>query len=206
MSNDLDARLLVTGCVPASSVREIPSKRRQQLFLNWRNCVAPNSPFRWGITSNATVDTLRRGECSVKVFQRSFAGGRRAALVGFSGRTCDHSPDWQRFLVFKSVSEPSALPPQLIVVQHFDEELKRLMPAIRSSRGARFCRPDSQSSGHSCVVAKCLSTSCTVGPPVPSTDPSPAREEKSRRNAPKRSGLAESVAKYTLIVLSSVPR
>ena len=54
--------------------------------------------------------------------------GYTTALVGFSGRTYNLSPDGQRFLVFKSVSEPTALP-QLIVVQHFDEELKRLVPA-----------------------------------------------------------------------------
>jgi hypothetical protein len=36
--------------------------------------------------------------------------------------------DGQRFLVLKSVSE-SAAPPQLVIVQHFDEELKRLVPA-----------------------------------------------------------------------------
>jgi hypothetical protein len=29
----------------------------------------------------------------------------------------------------KPVSEANAAPPQLVVVQHFDEELKRLVPA-----------------------------------------------------------------------------
>ena len=38
-----------------------PSERRQQPFLNRQNCVAPNSPFRWGITSNATVSTRYDG-------------------------------------------------------------------------------------------------------------------------------------------------
>jgi hypothetical protein len=35
----------------------------------------------------------------------------------------------RRFLVLKPASDPDTPPPQLIVVQHFDEELKRLVPA-----------------------------------------------------------------------------
>jgi hypothetical protein len=30
--------------------------------------------------------------------------------------------------VVKPATEPNAQPPQLVVVQHFDEELKRLVP------------------------------------------------------------------------------
>jgi serine/threonine-protein kinase len=44
------------------------------------------------------------------------------------GRTYDISPDGQRFLVAKPVTAPNATPPQLIVVPHFDEELKRRAP------------------------------------------------------------------------------
>jgi len=44
------------------------------------------------------------------------------------GRNYDISSDSQRFLVVKPVNAPSAPPPQLIVVQHFDEMLKRLVP------------------------------------------------------------------------------
>jgi hypothetical protein len=44
------------------------------------------------------------------------------------GRTYDISPDGQRFLMVKPVNASNAPPPQLIVVQHFDEELKRLVP------------------------------------------------------------------------------
>ena len=43
------------------------------------------------------------------------------------GRNYDISPDGQRFLVVKPVNASNA-PPQLIVVQHFDEMLKRLVP------------------------------------------------------------------------------
>jgi hypothetical protein len=47
-----------------------------------------------------------------------------------SGRTYDISPDAQRFLLVKEGggSEQVAAPITLIVVQHFDEELKRLVP------------------------------------------------------------------------------
>ena len=54
--------------------------------------------------------------------------GNMTALTGFVGRTYDISPDGSRFLVVKPANEPNAPPPQLVVVQHFDEELRRLMP------------------------------------------------------------------------------
>jgi len=47
---------------------------------------------------------------------------------GNPGRTYDVSPDGQRFLLVKPVTTPNAPPPQLVVVQHFDEMLKRLVP------------------------------------------------------------------------------
>ena len=47
---------------------------------------------------------------------------------GFPGLAYDVSQDGQRFLVTKPVSEPNVPPPQLVVVQHFDEVLKRLVP------------------------------------------------------------------------------
>ena len=47
-----------------------------------------------------------------------------------SGRTYDVSPDGQRFLRIKEGGGPdqTAAPAQLIVVQHWVEELKRLVP------------------------------------------------------------------------------
>jgi Tol biopolymer transport system component len=54
--------------------------------------------------------------------------GHMPTLTGFVGRTYDISPDGVRFLVIKATTEPNAQPPQLVVVQHFDEELKRLVP------------------------------------------------------------------------------
>ena len=44
------------------------------------------------------------------------------------GRPYDVSPDGRRFLMMKA-SGDSTVPPSVVVVQHFDEELKRLMPA-----------------------------------------------------------------------------
>jgi serine/threonine-protein kinase len=57
--------------------------------------------------------------------------GRYYTGVGGSsaGRTYDVSPDGQRFLMIKAPgTDASAEPPALIVVQHWDEELKRLVP------------------------------------------------------------------------------
>ncbi|PYR76274.1 MAG: hypothetical protein DMF87_18580, partial [Acidobacteria bacterium] len=46
-----------------------------------------------------------------------------------SGRAYDVSPDGQRFLMIKAPGgDSTASPPSVIVVQHFDEELKRLVP------------------------------------------------------------------------------
>jgi serine/threonine-protein kinase len=50
---------------------------------------------------------------------------------GFFGRTYDISPDGQRFLMIKEGggTDQTAVPPQVIVVQHWTDELKRLVPA-----------------------------------------------------------------------------
>jgi len=45
-----------------------------------------------------------------------------------TGRQYDVSPDGQRFLVAKDVTTTDAAPPQLIVIQHFDALLQRLVP------------------------------------------------------------------------------
>jgi hypothetical protein len=48
---------------------------------------------------------------------------------GFVGRMYDVSPDGQRFLMIKAPgTDVGAAMPALIVVQHWDEELKRLVP------------------------------------------------------------------------------
>ena len=53
-----------------------------------------------------------------------------ARAAGSSGRTYDVSPDGLRFLMIKAPgTDASTAPPALIIVQHWDEELKRLVPA-----------------------------------------------------------------------------
>jgi hypothetical protein len=55
--------------------------------------------------------------------------GSLLTSVGYPGRTYDISPDGQRFLLIKATTVPNDAPAlQLVVVQHFDEMLKRLVP------------------------------------------------------------------------------
>lgn len=55
--------------------------------------------------------------------------GRYVVATGNPGRNYDMSPDGRRFLMIKEGgADLVAAPPQLVVVQHFDEELKRLVP------------------------------------------------------------------------------
>jgi serine/threonine-protein kinase len=50
--------------------------------------------------------------------------------LGVSYRNYDVSPDGQRFLMIKAAGgDATKAQPQIVVVQHFDEELKRLVPA-----------------------------------------------------------------------------
>jgi Tol biopolymer transport system component len=61
--------------------------------------------------------------------------GRYVVNAGNQGRNYDISADGQRFLMMKAAtSDPSGTTPQIVVVQHFDEELKRLVPAKWSWR------------------------------------------------------------------------
>ena len=64
-----------------------------------------------------------RTDTPMKLFDaRYYFGG-----FTFTGRSYDVSSDGQRFLMIKA-GESDGAPPQIIVVQHFDEELKRLVP------------------------------------------------------------------------------
>ena len=54
--------------------------------------------------------------------------GYSTSLGGFFGRTYDISPDGQRFLMIKEGgADGTAAPASIIVVQHWVEELKRLV-------------------------------------------------------------------------------
>jgi len=58
-----------------------------------------------------------------------YAGAPGGIPVPLSGRTYDVSADGQRFLMIKqSVSTNTAAPAQIVVVQHWLEDLKRLVP------------------------------------------------------------------------------
>jgi serine/threonine-protein kinase len=56
------------------------------------------------------------------------ADGSVTSPAGLIGRSYDVSPDGQRFLMLKAASAPNATPTQLVVVQHFDALLRRLVP------------------------------------------------------------------------------
>ena len=55
--------------------------------------------------------------------------GSLITLSGNPGRSYDVSPDGQRFLVLKPGNVLNVPPPQLVVVEHFDALLKRMVPA-----------------------------------------------------------------------------
>jgi Tol biopolymer transport system component len=72
-------------------------------------------------TSGATF----KHSTPIKLFEARYYTGSG----GGSGRTYDVSSDGQRFLMIKAPrTDAGAAPPALIVVQHWDEELKRLVP------------------------------------------------------------------------------
>jgi hypothetical protein len=56
--------------------------------------------------------------------------GRYYEGLGIVGRLYDIAPDGRRFLMIKpgAGSESTPAPTSLVVVQHFGEELKRLVP------------------------------------------------------------------------------
>jgi hypothetical protein len=47
---------------------------------------------------------------------------------GNTPRNYDIASDGKRFLMLKAGGDATGSPPQIVVVQHFDEELKRLVP------------------------------------------------------------------------------
>ena len=76
-----------------------------------------------------TVDP-RGGTWSAGTATMLVAGRYYTSRNVFAPRQYDVSPDGQRFIMIKESggADQTAAPPQLIVVQHFDEELKRLVP------------------------------------------------------------------------------
>jgi serine/threonine-protein kinase len=63
------------------------------------------------------------------VVDKPYGGTQASSAVTLSGRTYDVSADGRRFLMIKgSVSADTAAPAQIFVVQHWGEELRRLVP------------------------------------------------------------------------------
>ena len=58
----------------------------------------------------------------VKLFEGRF-------FSGLVGRTYDVSPDGRRFLMIKDAASTAELPPQIVIVENWFEELKRRVPA-----------------------------------------------------------------------------
>jgi serine/threonine-protein kinase len=76
----------------------------------------------WRVPVEASDQTWNAGT-PTKLFDA------RYFIAGTSGRTYDVSPDGQRFLMIKAPgSDAGVARPTIIVVQHWDEELRRLAP------------------------------------------------------------------------------
>ncbi len=74
-----------------------------------------------GVPVEATATMWNAGAPTKLLESRYYTGG------GNPNRSYDVSPDGQRFLMIKAASaDPTTVPPNIIVVLHFDEELKRL--------------------------------------------------------------------------------
>ena len=74
-----------------------------------------------GVPVEATATKWNAGTPTKLLESRYYTGG------GNPNRSYDVSPDGRRFLMIKAASaDPATVPPNIIVVLHFDEELKRL--------------------------------------------------------------------------------
>jgi hypothetical protein len=83
---------------------------------------------------NETGDLMRVGVARGPTWEptaptRLFEG-RYGAIVNQNGRTYDIAPDGKRFLMIKPIesADRTAEPTSLVVVQNWQEELKRLVP------------------------------------------------------------------------------
>jgi hypothetical protein len=98
--------------------RPLWARRGGELFY-----VAPDGTLMRVLVEGGS--TFRAGN-PTKLFE-----GRYYMTEGGPGRQCDISSDGQRFLMIKrgGGSNQTAAPPGIVVVQHWFEELKRLVPA-----------------------------------------------------------------------------
>jgi eukaryotic-like serine/threonine-protein kinase len=101
----------------AGGTRPLWARNGKELFY-----VGPGGELL-GVPVEARGETWNAGP-PTKLVER-----RYLVAAGTAGRTYDVSPDGRRFLMLKaSGTDAGAAPPAIIVVQHWDEELKRLVP------------------------------------------------------------------------------
>ena len=103
----------------AGGVQPLWARTGRELFY-----VAPD-----GVLMTVLVEP-RGTRWSAGTATKLVAGRYYTAAGAFVARQYDVSPDGQRFLMIKQGggTDQTAAPPQLIVVQHWQEELKRLVP------------------------------------------------------------------------------
>jgi serine/threonine-protein kinase len=89
----------------------------QELFY-----VAPDGALmRVGVSAGAAWTA----GAATKVIESRYV----TSTTGLYQRNFDIAPDGQRFLMLKAANvDANTAPPQIVIVQHFDEELKRLVP------------------------------------------------------------------------------
>ena len=77
------------------------------------------------------MNLIGQGRRGATVPAKLLEGRYYAGMGGQAGRSYDIAPDGQRFLMLKPVggSESTPAPTSLVVVQHWGEELKRLVPS-----------------------------------------------------------------------------
>jgi hypothetical protein len=80
-----------------------------------------------GVTTLMSVSVTTSPEFRAGMPEKVFES---TALVTPWGRNYDVAPDGRRFLLALNKEAPASLPPaQMILVQHWFEELKRLVPS-----------------------------------------------------------------------------
>jgi serine/threonine-protein kinase len=98
--------------------RPLWSRTGQELFF-----IAPDGALMRAVVPR---DASWSATAPTRLFEGKYFTG--AGTGGFPGRTYDISHDGQQFLMINSGASASTAPPNIVVVQHFDEELKRLVP------------------------------------------------------------------------------
>jgi Tol biopolymer transport system component len=102
----------------AGGSRPLWARNGEELFF-----IAPDGALmRVGVQRNASWSATT----PTKLFDGKYFTG--AGTGGFPGRTYDVSHDGQRFLMIKAGTQAGAAPPSIVVVQHWDQELRARVP------------------------------------------------------------------------------